>query len=462
MGKKAQAPVQKNESLTVTFEDLTHEGAGVAKIDGYPLFVPNALPGEEAEIKVVKAGKGFGFGKLMNRLTTSEHRIEPPCPIYDRCGGCQLQHLSEAAQNDLKRQQIVNALHKYMGNSTIPVHPTLAMDEPWSYRNKAQVPVAANRDGELIAGFYAKRSHQIVDMDHCLIQGAPNDEAIQVVKSLLKKYTIQPYDEKTRRGVIRHIVARHSHTSGEVMVVLVTNGKKLPNKEALIDDIKNEVNNVRSIVQNINTKDTNVIFGDQSEVLWGSRTIEDKIGDVRFLISPRSFFQVNPTQTEVLYNKVMEYAALTGKETVIDAYCGIGSISLFLAQQARHVYGVEIVGDAIRDAKNNAELNGMTNVDFAVGKAEEIVPWWRAAHGIEADVMVVDPPRKGCDPALLDTMIKMKPERIVYVSCNPATLARDLKILEEGGYEAKEITPVDMFPQTTHVESVVSIRRNDT
>ncbi|GAK00075.1 23S rRNA (uracil(1939)-C(5))-methyltransferase RlmD [Geomicrobium sp. JCM 19055] len=460
MAKKIKAPVTKNEYHHVTFEDLTHEGAGVAKIDGYPLFVPNGLPGEEAEIKVIKAGKGFGIGRLIERHTTSDDRVEPPCPIYDRCGGCQLQHLSLDAQSNFKRQQIVNALHKYMGNSDIPVHSTLTMDEPWSYRNKAQVPVGVNRDGELIAGFYAKRSHQIVDMDHCLITGEQNDQAVQVVKGLLKKFNIPPYDEKTGEGNVRHIVARSSHHTGEVMVVFVINKKHLPHINEIIEEMQAQIPKLRSVVKNVNREDTNVVFGEETEVLWGERTIEDKIGDVRFLISPRSFFQVNPMQTEVLYNKVMEYAQLTGKETVIDAYCGIGSISLFLAQQAKHVYGVEVVGDAIRDAKNNAELNNMKNVDFVVGKAEEVVPWWQAAHGIQADVFVVDPPRKGCDPALLETMIQMKPERIVYVSCNPATLARDLKVLaEDGGYVVKEITPVDMFPQTTHVESVAWLER---
>ncbi|MBB6450784.1 23S rRNA (uracil1939-C5)-methyltransferase [Geomicrobium halophilum] len=451
-------PVQKNEFLNVTFEDLTHEGAGVAKVDGYPIFVPDSLPGEEAEIKVVKVGKSFGFGRLMKRHTTSDQRVDPPCPIYHWCGGCQLQHMDQKAQLSLKREQVVNALHKYMGRDDIPVHKTMGMEEPWAYRNKAQVPVA-ERNGELIAGFYAKQSHHIVDMDHCLIQGDQNDAAIQVVKTILKRYNIQPYDEESGKGVIRHIVARNGRLSGETMVMLVTNGETLPKRDAIVEDIRREVSGIHSIVQNMNDKKTNVIFGKRTEILWGESYIEEQVGKLRFALSPLSFFQVNPVQTEALYEKALEYADLRGQETVIDAYCGIGSISLFLAEKAKKVYGVEVSGEAIRDARKNAKLNRISNVEFSVGKAEEVVPWWRAFAEVQADVIVVDPPRKGCDEKLLQTMIEMKPERIVYVSCNPATLARDLRILSEGGYEVKEVQPVDMFPQTAHVESVTQLMR---
>ncbi|QQK75386.1 23S rRNA (uracil(1939)-C(5))-methyltransferase RlmD [Salicibibacter cibarius] len=458
--KRTNLPVQKNERLDVTFQDLTHEGAGVAKVDGYPLFVPDALPGEEADVKVVKTGKNFGFGRLMERHTTSTHRVDPPCPIFHWCGGCQLQHMDQEAQLALKRDQVVNALHKYMGRDDIPVQKTIGMDEPWAYRNKAQVPVA-ERDGELIAGFFAKRSHHIVDMDHCLIQGDQNDAEIQVVKNILKRYEIKPYDEVSGRGVIRHIVARNGRLSGETMVMLITNGEALPHKKKIVEAIRNEVSGIHSIAQNINKKKTNVIYGERTEILWGEKYIEERIGKLRFALSPRSFFQVNPVQTEVLYEKVRQFAGLRGNETVIDAYCGIGSISLFLAEEAKKVYGVEVVGDAISDARKNAKLNHISNVEFSVGKAEEVVAWWRAALGIQADVIVVDPPRKGCDEKLLQTMIEMQPERIVYASCNPATLARDLGILSDGGYEVKEVQPVDMFPQTVHIECVVSIRRKD-
>ncbi|GAE28537.1 RNA methyltransferase [Halalkalibacter wakoensis JCM 9140] len=447
-----QIPVKKNDQLQVTIEDLTHEGAGVAKVDGYTLFVPNTLPGEVADIKVVKTNKGYGFARLLEIKQESEHRAEPLCPIYHQCGGCQIQHLNYDAQLVSKQKQVKDVLERIGGLKDVTVHPTLGMDNPWRYRNKAQVPIG-EEGGLVVAGFYQKRSHRIINMDECLIQHEENDQIIHVVKNIANKYGIRAYDEQKHRGTLRHVVARKGKITDEVMVVLVTRGKELPNKKNIIEDIIAAVPNVKSIVQNINTKRTNVIFGDETNVLWGEEYIYDYIGDIKFAISARSFYQVNPEQTKVLYDKALEYANLTGEETVIDAYCGIGTISLFLAQKAKHVYGVEIVPDAIADAKRNAELNGMTNVDFAVGEAEKIMPWWYA-QGIRADVVVVDPPRKGCDQELLDTILSMKPKRVVYVSCNPATLARDLKVLDEGGYTTKEVQPVDMFPHSSHVESV--------
>ncbi|MFC5713050.1 23S rRNA (uracil(1939)-C(5))-methyltransferase RlmD [Thalassorhabdus alkalitolerans] len=454
--KQGNAPVQKNEIIDVTFEDLTHEGAGVAKVDGYALFVPNALPGEQAKVKVVKTKKGYGFGKLLEHTKESEYRVEPPCPIYKQCGGCQLQHLSYEGQLDYKQNQVKNVLQRIGGLENVTVHPTLGMEDPWRYRNKAQVPVGME-EGGLVAGFYQQRSHQIINMERCVIQDEANDEAVSRVKEIADQYGIKAYDEKIHKGTLRHIVARHALNTDQLMVVLVTKGTELPNKKNIIDEIRQALPNVKSIVQNINPKRTNVIFGEQTKVLWGEEYIYDTIGEIKFAISARSFYQVNPKQTKVLYDKALEYANLTGRETVIDAYCGIGTISLFLAQKAKHVYGVEIVPEAISDAKRNAKLNHMDNVDFAVGEAEEVIPWWHTAQGITPDVIVVDPPRKGCDEKLLETIIKMKPERVVYVSCNPATLARDLKILEEGGFETKEVQPVDMFPQTAHVECVSQI-----
>ncbi|TWI55998.1 23S rRNA (uracil(1939)-C(5))-methyltransferase RlmD [Halalkalibacter nanhaiisediminis] len=452
-----QLPVQKNEQLQVTIEDLTHEGAGVAKVNGYTLFVPKALPGEVVDIKVTKTNKGYGFARLLNIEKQSEDRAEPPCPIYNQCGGCQMQHLNYEAQLIVKQKQVQDVLERIGGLKSVLVHPTLGMDNPWRYRNKAQVPVGEN-EGGLIAGFYQERSHRIISMDQCLIQHEENDEIIRSVKSIAIKYGIRGYDEEKHRGTLRHVVARHGKQTGEIMVVLVTRGKELPNKKNIIEEICNQIPNVKSIVQNINPKRTNVIFGEETHVLWGDEYIHDYIGDIKFAISARSFYQVNPEQTKVLYDKALEYANLTGNETVIDAYCGIGTISLFLAQRAKRVYGVEIVPDAIADAKRNAELNGITNVDFAVGEAENVMPWWYA-QGIRPDVIVVDPPRKGCDEKLLETILAMKPQRVVYVSCNPATLARDLKMLDEGGYETKEVQPVDMFAHSTHVEAVVKLER---
>lgn len=443
-------PVQKNEYIDVVFEDLTHDGAGVAKVDGYPLFVPNGLPGEKAKIKVIKVNKGYGFGRLMEITEESPYRVEALCPIYKECGGCQLQHMSYEGQLMAKGKQVKDVLQRIGKLEDVKVHPVLGMKDPWRYRNKAQVPIGEH-EGGLIGGFYQQRSHQIIDMQACLIQQEKNDDVIKRVKEICNRYGIRAYDEKKHKGDLRHIMARYGLTSGEVMVVFVTRTNELPNKEKIIDDIVASVPGVKSIVQNINTKKTNVIFGNETKVLWGEEVIYDYIGDIRFAISARSFYQVNPEQTRVLYEKALQYAGLNGEETVIDAYCGIGTISLFLAQKAKKVYGVEIVPEAIEDAKRNAELNGITNVEFAVGEAENVIPDWYE-KGVQADVLVVDPPRKGCDEKLLQTILSMKPKKVVYVSCNPATLARDLRILEDGGYKTLEVQPVDMFPQTMHVE----------
>ncbi|MDX5475708.1 MAG: 23S rRNA (uracil(1939)-C(5))-methyltransferase RlmD [Bacillaceae bacterium] len=450
-----QPPVQKNEYYHVTFEDLTHDGAGVAKIDGYPIFVSGALPEEEANIKVIKVKKGYAIGRLIETYKESPYRVNAPCPIYKQCGGCQLQHLSYEGQLVAKRKQVKDVLERIGGLKDVPVHPVLGMSEPWRYRNKAQVPIG-EREGGLVAGFYQQRSHEIIEMKECLIQQEKNDEVVQTVKAICGKYGVRAYDEPRHKGVLRHIMARYGLVTGEVMVVLVTKTADIPNKKQIIAEIVEQIPNVKSIVQNVNSKKTNVIFGDETNVLWGEEYIYDSIGDIKFAISARSFYQVNPEQTKVLYGKALEYAELSGEENVIDAYCGIGTISLFLAQKAKKVYGVEIVPEAIEDANRNAKLNEIDNVEFAVGEAEVVIPNWYK-QGITADTLVVDPPRKGCDEALLQTIIEMKPKRVVYVSCNPATLARDLKVLESGGYKTIEVQPVDMFPQTTHCEAVAKI-----
>ena len=450
-----QPPVQKNEYYHVTFEDLTHDGAGVAKIDGYPIFVSGALPEEKANIKVIKVKKGYAIGRLIETYKESPYRVDAPCPIYKQCGGCQLQHLSYEGQLVAKRKQVKDVLERIGGLKDVPVHPVLGMSEPWRYRNKAQVPIG-EREGGLVAGFYQQRSHEIIEMKECLIQQEKNDEVVQTVKAICGKYGVRAYDEPRHKGVLRHIMARYGLVTGEVMVVLVTKTADIPNKKQIIAEIVEQIPNVKSIVQNVNSKKTNVIFGDETNVLWGEEYIYDSIGDIKFAISARSFYQVNPEQTKVLYGKALEYAELSGEENVIDAYCGIGTISLFLAQKAKKVYGVEIVPEAIEDANRNAALNEIDNVEFAVGEAEVVIPNWYK-QGIFADTLVVDPPRKGCDEALLQTIIEMKPKRVVYVSCNPATLARDLKVLESGGYKTIEVQPVDMFPQTTHCEAVAKI-----
>ncbi|MFT8312589.1 MAG: 23S rRNA (uracil(1939)-C(5))-methyltransferase RlmD [Sporolactobacillus sp.] len=452
---ESNVPVAKNQQLEVTFNDLTQDGSAVAKVDGYTLFIPGGLPGEKAIIQVIKTKKDYGYGRLIERTKTSDRRAEAPCPYYPQCGGCSIQHISVEGQLAYKREIVQSALERIGGLSAIPVEPTLGMDEPWNYRNKIQVPVAI-QNGKFAFGFYKPRSHEIVTMDHCMITDPLIDEIVQSARQIAEEHHIMPYDETKHRGVLRHVMARVGKKTGEVMVVFVTRSEELPHRKTLIQGLTERYPQIKSIAQNINTKHTNAIFGNETKTLWGRDVIYDQIGDVTFAISARSFFQVNPTQTEVLYGKALEYAGLTGKETVIDAYCGIGTISLFLAKEAKHVYGVEIVPEAIEDARKNAELNKITNATFEVGKSEDVIPTWRD-QGIDPDVIVVDPPRKGCDASLIDTMIAMQPQRIVYVSCNPATLARDLKLLTAGGFEIKKVQPVDMFPQTMHVELVVQL-----
>jgi 23S rRNA (uracil1939-C5)-methyltransferase len=491
-------PVSKNEETVIDIIGMNHDGEGVGRANGYTLFVQGALPGETVRVRVMKTKKQYGYAKLLEIVKASPDRVSAPCPIYDQCGGCQIQHMSYAGQLAWKRQLVVDNLQRIgklnvlvedegqavqpeqtsteeqMNGSNrirlrmegvmneegdeqqgIRVLPTMGMDEPWRYRNKAQVPIGA-AEGGLVGGFYAKGSHRIIDMDTCLIQHEHNDEVVAKVKELGSHLGISAYNEETGRGLLRHVVVKKAFRTGEMMLVLVTNGRDIPHKDAWIGSIREAIPHVASICQNVNKKQTNVIFGDETRVLWGRDVIYDYIGDVQFAISARSFYQVNPVQTEVLYGKTVEYAGLSGKETVIDAYCGIGTISLFLAQHADQVYGVEIVPEAIEDARSNAMLNEMKNVKFEVGASEDVIPRWKE-QGIEADVIVVDPPRKGCDPRLLDTILEMKPERVVYVSCNPSTLARDLRVLEDGGYRTVEVTPVDMFPHTVHVEAVCSL-----
>lgn len=444
-------PVQKNDRITVQIEDLTHDGAGVAKVDGYPLFIVGALPGETSEVHVMKTLKSYGFAKLIETITPSEHRVAPPCHVFDECGGCQVQHLSYEGQLLWKQQMVKNAMER-IGKLNVPVLPVKGMDNPWRYRNKSQIPFGL-QDGRVVGGFYKTRSHEIADTDICIIQSEEADDILREIKKVLGELGIMPYEEKAHQGILRHVVVRKGRATGEIMVVLVTRKKKFKEKEDAVAAIKRILPEVTSIVQNVNDEKTNVIFGEKTMTLWGKDTIKDLIGDVRFEISARSFYQVNPEQTEVLYQQALDYAQLTGEETVIDAYCGIGTISLFLAKQAKQVLGVEIVPQAIEDAKRNAEINGFTNTYFEAGPAEEVIPKWYK-EGKTADVLVVDPPRKGCDEALLQTILEQKPGRVVYVSCNPATLARDLRILEDGGYVTREVQPVDMFPQTTHCEAV--------
>ncbi|NLM13953.1 MAG: 23S rRNA (uracil(1939)-C(5))-methyltransferase RlmD [Epulopiscium sp.] len=454
-----ELPISKNMHFEMTIEDIGSKGEGIGKINDFTVFVEGGLPGDKIEVRIVKVKKTYGYGKLIRIIEASPMRITPACPHAKRCGGCQIQHFDYQAQLDFKRKKVADNIERIGKLTGVVVHPTLGMKEPFYYRNKAQFPVKM-KDGKVQIGFYAQRSHDIVDIQKCYIQDPVNDEIIKIVRNYIEKYNVSVYDEERHKGLIRHILTRVGFQTKEVMVCIIINGQDIPHKDKLIAELT-KIPNIKSIVLNHNTQKTNVILGDTITTLWGQDYITDYIGDIKFEISPLSFFQVNPMQTKVLYEKALEYAKLSGDEVVWDAYCGIGTISLFLAQKAKKVYGVEIVEAAIEDARRNAKINNIENVEFFVGKAEEVIPALYEEKGIKADVIVVDPPRKGCDEALLETMAKMQPKRIVYVSCDPGTLARDLKILSEKGYKVEEAQPVDMFAHSVHVECIAGIRRID-
>lgn len=445
--------VKKNDIVKVNIEDIGINGEGIGRIDGYTLFIKDAVVGDYIEAKIMKANKNYGYARLTEIITPSPYRVDAVCPVARSCGGCQLQELSYEKQLEFKRNKVANNLKKIGHLDNVAVNPVIGMEEPFRYRNKAQFPVGLNKDGEIIMGFYAGRTHSIIECEDCLLGVKENSEILYIVKNYMKSCGVMPYDETTGKGLVRHVLIRKGFKTGEIMVCLVINGKKLPASEKLVEALKG-VNGMTSISYNINTDNTNVILGNKVVNLYGEGYITDFIKDVKFQISPLSFYQVNPVQTEVLYGKALEFAGLTGEENVWDLYCGIGTISLFLAKAAGSVKGVEIVPQAIEDAKNNARINGITNAEFFVGKSEEVLPEYYEKNGGYADVIVVDPPRKGCDEALLETIIKMQPKRVVYVSCDSATLARDLKYLHENGYEVKEVQPVDMFPMGGHVETV--------
>lgn len=451
---------KKNEILEVKIQDIGSEGEGIAKVEGYPIFIKDALPGDLIKVRMTKVKKSYGYGRIEEIIEKSSDRVEPKCPVSRQCGGCSIQHYSYKKQLEYKQNKVKNCLERIGGLTEIEskMDPILGMENPWYYRNKAQFPVGKNKEGNIITGFYAGRTHAIIENTHCYIQAEVNEEILEAVKSFLIENQIEPYNEETHTGLVRHILTRVGFVTGEIMVCLIINGKELPNANQLIERLK-MIKGMTSISININQEKTNKILGKEVKTLWGTDTITDYIGDVKYQISPLSFYQVNPIQTKVLYGKALEYADLKGEETVWDLYCGIGTISLFLAQKAKKVYGVEIIPEAIEDARKNAKLNQMENVEFFVGKAEEILSEQYEKHKVYADVIVVDPPRKGCDETLLQTMITMAPKRIVYVSCDPATLARDLKILCGNGYEVKKVQVVDQFAHTAHVETVVLLSK---
>lgn len=453
--------VEKNKEYIFDIISQGYEGEGIAKIDNkYPIFIEGALKGEKVKVRIVKVNKNFAYGKLMEVLEASEEKVNPPCAIYKRCGGCKLQHASYKAQLDFKWDRVKDCVSKIGKLDPSIVKYPLGMENPWRYRNKVQLPIGLI-NGEVKIGFFAPRSHDIIDMESCLIQDEIGDKVVKLTREWIEKFNIRPYNvdgEYDEKGIVRHIMIRRGFTTNEVMIVLVTNGENLPHKEEFVDLMVKNIPGIKSVIQNINSKKTNVILGLESKTLWGEDTISDYIGDFRFNISPLSFFQVNPTQTEVLYGKALEYANLTGNEEVFDAYCGTGTITLFLSQKAKKVYGVEIIPQAIDNAWINAKENKVENVEFFVGESEVVIPDL-INKGVKADVVVVDPPRKGCDKKLLDAITNIDAKKIVYVSCDPSTLGRDLAILEENGYKTLEVQPVDMFPNTSHVETVVKLNR---
>ena len=445
---------RKNDLVTLEIEDCGIDGEGIGKADGFTVFVKDAVIGDTVTAKIIKAKKNYGYGRLMEVLKPSPYRVEPKCEFARQCGGCQLQALSYDQQLVFKTNKVKGHLERIGGFTDIPMEPIIGMDELFHYRNKAQFPVGRNKEGKIVTGFYAGRTHNIIENRDCALGVAENKEVLDRVIAHMEKYGIEPYNEATGKGLVRHILIRYGYFTKEVMVCLILNGNKIPKEELLVKSLC-EIPGMTSITINVNKKHSNVILGEEIRLLWGQEYITDRIGDISYQISPLSFYQVNPMQTQKLYAKALEYADLHGEETVWDLYCGIGTISLFLAQKAKFVRGVEIVPAAIENAKENAKLNGLENTEFFVGKAEEVLPREYKKNGVYADVIVVDPPRKGCDETLLETMIEMNPERIVYVSCDSATLARDLKYLCERGYELRKVCPVDQFGMTVHVETVV-------
>ncbi len=474
---------KKNDRIQVRIEDVSDEGLGIGRTEGYAWFIKDTVIGDLAEAGVMKMKKTYGFARLIQVLEPSPWRIEPKCPVARACGGCQLQAMDYQEQLRFKERKIYHNLRRIGGlkqlalpgkggdidawdvddedidaegkdAGVVEMEPIIGMENPWRYRNKAQFPFGKDKDGRIVCGFYAGRTHAIIETDDCLLGVEENREILNTIRTYMEDFRIYPYEEASHTGLVRHALIRKGFSTGELMVCLVINGKKLPDEEQLTKRLR-RIKGMHSISYNINQEKTNVILGKETVNLYGPGYITDKIGDISYRISPKSFYQVNPAQTKKLYDVALEYAELSGNEVVWDLYCGIGTISLFLAQKAKMVYGVEVVPEAIEDARQNARQNGIENAAFFVGKAEEVLPEQFHKHQVYADVIVVDPPRKGCDKACLDTIVEMAPKRVVYVSCDSATLARDVKYLGERGYEVTRVRGVDQFGWGVHVETIV-------
>lgn len=446
----------KDKEYIVDIVDIGQGGVGIGKYEGFTVFVEGGLVKDKVKVKIIKSKKNYAVGDIVKIIEKSPFRVDRRCSdSLKDCGGCQVQELDYQKQLDIKTNEVNQVISRIGKLDNVKIYDTIGMNEPFRYRNKAQFPIQKQGNSPII-GFYKKKSHDIIPMDKCVIQHDINDKIVKIIKTYINAYNVSIYDEKSHTGVLRHLVTKVGFSTNEVMVILVANGRKLPYLKELASVLEENVPGFKTLVVNVNREKTNVILGKENRVIYGDGKINDYIGDLMFEISPLSFFQVNPLQTEVLYNKALEYADLDENDTVFDIYCGIGTISLFLAQKAKKVYGIEIVEDAIEDAKINASINNLENVEFHVGKAEEVVPKMYK-EGKTANVVVVDPPRKGCDDKVLDTIVSMNPDKVVYVSCNPSTLARDLNYLDERGYKCIQIQPVDMFPHTMHVECVAKI-----
>lgn len=456
MQKEQTAKVQVKQTFPLTIKRLGINGEGVGYFKKQVVFVPGALPGEEVVVEATKVQPKYAEAKIKKIRKRSEFRVQPQCPVYEECGGCQLQHLSYDGQLKEKRDIVIQALerHTRLQTDELDIRETIGMDNPWNYRNKSQFQVG-QKDGQILAGLYGMNSHHLINIDQCVVQHPKTNKAIGTVKKVLQKLQIPIYNEKSRKGIVRTIVARVGVQTGELQIVLITAKKELPKKEQFVEEIKKRLPEVKSVMQNINGEKTSLIFGNETVHLAGNDFIQETLGDLSFELSARTFFQLNPEQTVKLYNEAKKAAALTGKEKVVDAYCGVGTIGLWVADGAAEVRGMDVIRESIQDAKKNAARHGISHAKYVTGKAETILPKW-TKEGWVPDVIIVDPPRTGLDEQLLRTILKVKPKKVVYVSCNPSTLAKDIDVLSKK-YKVNYIQPVDMFPQTSNVEVVTRL-----
>lgn len=446
--------MKKNDYYITECIDYTHDGMGVVKIDGFPVFVKNMLVSETGKVKIIKVLKNYAVGRLVEIINPSKDRVDPRCPLFKQCGGCHLQHLSFDEQLRFKTKRVKDVLER-IGHCNVFVNDCIMMDDPWFYRNKVQVPVGI-QNHRIVTGFYKQHSNDIIPMDTCYIQNELSNQIVNRVRELMEEYDIEPYDKIKKNGNIKHILTKQGYYTKEIMVVLISNYKKIPHVFKLVNKLKNEFPNIKTIIQNINPRNDNVILGDKEVVLFGDGFIEDILLGLRYRISLKSFYQINPIQVERLYSKAIEFAEFQKDDVIIDAYCGIGTIGLSCASRVKKVYGVEVVEEAIIDARDNAKRNGISNIEFYAQDAGEFMVDF-AKKGINIDVVMVDPPRKGCSQVFLDQLVTLAPKKVVYISCDVSTQARDIDYLQKAGYKAEMCQPVDMFPHTNHIENIVRL-----